>query len=107
MAYGPAAWEYRYLVYIPGSHRADYGNRHVGLGNVPGQRALTCRKGAMTVFTASLWHRIQPSASSVTRINVFRSYALSWINGYYSQEDGFTGFARRPGSLSSALRSAT
>lgn len=71
------------LVYLPGSHRADYSPEHAGIGEIAGQRSLLCRKGSMTIFSANLWHRIQPNKSDVTRINVFLSYTPSWVNGYY------------------------
>ncbi|MGW7824484.1 phytanoyl-CoA dioxygenase family protein [Streptomyces puniciscabiei] len=83
------------LVYLPGSQRADYETEHTGIGDVPGQKVLTCGKGSMTIFGANLWHRIQPNHSDVTRINVFLSYTPTWINGYYFQDESdFTDLTR-------------
>jgi hypothetical protein len=83
------------LVYLPGSHRPDYAREHTGTGDLPGQRVLTCRKGSMTIFSANIWHRIQPNDSETTRVNVFLSYTPSWINGYYFQDaDTIPGLTR-------------
>jgi hypothetical protein len=71
------------LVYLPGSHRSDYEGEHTGAGAIPGQRVLCPRAGSMTVFHASLWHRVQPNNSASTRVNFFLSYTPSWISGYF------------------------
>lgn len=77
------------LVYLPGSHRSDYRGEHFGTGDLPGQRVLTCRAGSMTVFHASLWHRVQPNESTSTRVNFFLSYTPSWVSGYFFQDPGW------------------
>lgn len=83
------------LVYIPGSHRAGYDAEHTGTGDVAGQQVLACGPGSMTIFNASLWHRVQPNTSDVTRINVFLSYTPSWINGYcFHDSDALPGLTR-------------
>lgn len=74
------------LVYLPGSHRGDYGQEHWGTGDLPGQRVLRCTAGSLTVFHASLWHRVQPNESKATRVNFFLSYTPSWVNGYFFQD---------------------
>jgi hypothetical protein len=71
------------LVYLPASHRPGYRGEHIGTGDIPGQRVLTCTAGSITVFHASLWHRVQPNTSTSTRVNLFLSYTPCWVNGYY------------------------
>ncbi|MBM0230711.1 phytanoyl-CoA dioxygenase family protein [Micromonospora sp. STR1_7] len=70
------------LVYLPGSHRAGYDGEHTSTGTLPGERVLRARAGSITVFHASLWHRVQPNNSTSTRVNFFLSYTPSWISGY-------------------------
>lgn len=77
------------LVYLPGSHRGDYDHEHWGTGDLPGQQVLRCTAGSVTIFHASLWHRVQPNESTTTRINIFLSYTPSWVNGYFFQDPGW------------------
>ncbi len=74
------------LVYLPGSHRADYRREHAGLEDVDGQTTLRCSAGTMTIAHASLWHRVCSNKSDTTRINLFLSYTPSWITGYYNYD---------------------
>lgn len=74
------------MVYLPGSHDGEYANEYKGTGNVPGQRVLTPSAGSITIFHASIWHRIQANESEQTRVNVFLSYTPSWLSGYYFQD---------------------
>ncbi|UQV17630.1 hypothetical protein MU852_12350 [Brevundimonas albigilva] len=74
------------LVYLPGSHRADYRREHAGLEDVEGQTTLRCSAGTMTIAHASLWHRVCSNKSDTTRINLFLSYTPSWITGYYNYD---------------------
>lgn len=83
------------MVYLPGSHAADYAQEHKGTADLPGQRVLTCRAGAMTIFHANIWHRIQANESDRTRINLFLSYTPSWLNGYYFQDERWAGTLTR------------
>jgi hypothetical protein len=75
------------LVYLPGSHRADYDAEHAGIGDVPGQRALQCKAGTITIAHASTWHRVDGNLSDTTRVTIFLSYAPSWVTGYYSSDE--------------------
>jgi hypothetical protein len=77
------------LVYLPRSHRGDYREEHRGTGDLPGQQVLRCAAGSITIFHASLWHRVQPNDSTTTRVNVFLSYTPSWVNGYFFQDPGW------------------
>lgn len=74
------------LVYLPGSHRADYRDDHAGLADIEGQKTLCCTAGTLTIAHASLWHRVCGNTSDRTRINLFLSYTPSWITGYYSYD---------------------
>jgi ectoine hydroxylase-related dioxygenase (phytanoyl-CoA dioxygenase family) len=83
------------MVYLPGSHDGEYSVEHDGIADVPGQRVLTCSAGSITIFHASLWHRIQANESDRIRLNVFLSYTPSWVNGYYFQnEEWASGLSR-------------
>ena len=75
------------MVYLPGSHDGGYEGAHQGTGDVAGQRVLTCSAGSVTVFHASIWHRIQANESDRVRVNIFLSYIPSWINGYFFQDE--------------------
>lgn len=77
------------MVYLPGSHDGAYGHEHKGIGDLPGQRVLTCSAGSVTIFHASIWHRIQANESERTRINLFLSYTPSWLSGYYFQDEAW------------------
>ena len=71
------------LVYLPGSHDAREQREFTGIGDVEGQKVVCCRAGTMTIAHASLWHRVMRNANPRTRVNLFLSYAPSWITGYY------------------------
>jgi hypothetical protein len=79
------------MVYLPGSHDGAYTLEHKGVGDLAGQQVLTCSAGSITIFHASIWHRIQANQSEDTRINVFLSYTPSWLSGYYFQDEAWAG----------------
>ena len=67
------------FVYVPGSHRTHYLEGYDTHDSVPGERVVTLRAGTMTLMHASLWHRVEPNESDVTRKNIFYAYCPSWI----------------------------
>lgn len=71
-------------VYLPGSHKPDYGLEHSGTGDVPGQEVICGKAGMLTVAHANVWHRIDPNLSDRTRITIFLTYAPSWLANYYT-----------------------
>ena len=72
------------LVYLPGSHAADYELEHKGTGPLEGEKVLRCKAGTITIAHASMWHKVAANHSDRTRINMFLSYIPSWITGYYN-----------------------
>jgi hypothetical protein len=67
------------FVYVPGSHRTQYIEGYDTHDSVPGERVVTLRAGTMTLMHASLWHRVEPNDSDVTRKNIFYAYCPSWV----------------------------
>jgi hypothetical protein len=67
------------FVYVPGSHRTHYLEGYDTHDSVPGERIVTLRAGTMTLMHASVWHRVEPNESDVTRKNIFYAYCPSWI----------------------------
>lgn len=77
------------LVYVPGSHRADYPYEHAGNNDVPTQKVITCKAGTITLMHVSLWHRVMPNLSDAVRYNIYLSYVPSWCTRYYRYEPSF------------------
>ncbi len=67
------------FVYVPGSHRTHYIEGYDTHDSLPGERVVTLRAGTMTLMHASLWHRVDPNESDVTRKNIFYAYCPSWV----------------------------
>lgn len=67
------------FVYMPGSHRTHYLEGYDTHDSLPGERIVRLRAGAMTLMHASLWHRVEPNESDVTRKNIFYAYCPSWV----------------------------
>jgi ectoine hydroxylase-related dioxygenase (phytanoyl-CoA dioxygenase family) len=67
------------FVYYPGSHRQQYFAAYDTHESVPGEEILCVRRGTMTIMHGSLWHRVEPNQSQVTRKNLFLAYCPSWI----------------------------
>lgn len=67
------------FVYMPGSHRHQYFAAYDTHESVPGEEILRVRRGTMTIMHGSIWHRVEPNQSQVTRKNLFLAYSPSWI----------------------------
>jgi len=67
------------FVYMPGSHRTEYLDQYDTHEPAPGEKVLEVRAGTMTIMYHSLWHRVEPNESDVTRMNLFLAYCPSWI----------------------------
>jgi hypothetical protein len=83
------------LIYLPGSHHADYDREHTGHDRLHGEQVLRVPAGTITVAHASLWHRVEANVSDQTRANLFLSYTPSWVAGYYEYDAGWLGRLRR------------
>ena len=67
------------LVVIPGSHREQYNDAYDTHENAPGERVMCLKAGTMTVMHSSIWHRVEPNESDVTRQNIFVAYCPAWL----------------------------
>jgi hypothetical protein len=67
------------LVVFPGSHREQYMDAYDTHESVPGEQVVCVRKGTMTVMHSSIWHRVEPNESDVTRYNIFIAYCPAWV----------------------------
>ncbi|MEM7032836.1 MAG: phytanoyl-CoA dioxygenase family protein [Chloroflexota bacterium] len=67
------------FVYMPGSHRQQYFEGYDTHESAPGEKILCVPKGTMTIMHGSIWHRVEPNESNVTRKNLFLAYCPSWI----------------------------
>ena len=67
------------LVVLPGSHRHQYMDGYDTHEAMPGELILKPKRGAMTIMHSSIWHRVEPNYSPVTRKNFFIAYCPSWL----------------------------
>jgi hypothetical protein len=67
------------FVYMPGSHRQQYFAGYDTHDSLPGEEILCVPRGTMTIMHGSIWHRVEPNESDVTRKNLFLAYCPSWI----------------------------
>ena len=67
------------LVVLPGSHCQQYMEAYNTHGSMPGELILRPKRGTMTVMHSSIWHRVEPNYSGVTRKNFFIAYCPSWL----------------------------
>ena len=67
------------LVVLPGSHRNQYMDGYDTHQPIDGQLVVCVPKGTMTIMHSSIWHRVEPNKSSVTRRNIFVAYCPSWV----------------------------
>lgn len=67
------------LVVLPGSRWKQYMDGYDTHQPIDGQLVVCVPKGTMTIMHSSLWHRVEPNESSVTRRNIFVAYCPSWV----------------------------
>jgi hypothetical protein len=67
------------LVVMPGSHRKQYMPAYDTHESMPGEKILRFPKGTITVMHSSIWHRVEPNESNVTRKNIFIAYCPAWV----------------------------
>ena len=67
------------MVLMPGSHRQPYFDHYDTWESVPGEHIVCARKGTMTIVHSSIWHRVEPNRSTVTRKNLFYAYCPSFV----------------------------
>lgn len=67
------------FVFMPGSHRQQYFEGYDTHASLPGERILCVPRGSLTIMHGSIWHRVEPNNSDVTRKNLFLAYCPSWI----------------------------
>jgi len=67
------------FVYMPGSHKEQYFSGYDTHNSLPGEVILKVPAGTMTIMHGSIWHRVEPNLSDVTRKNLFLAYCPSWI----------------------------
>lgn len=67
------------LVVLPGSHRTQYQQAYDTYDTLPGELILQVKRGAMTVMHSSIWHKVEPNLSQVTRKNFFIAYCPAWV----------------------------
>ena len=67
------------LVVLPGSHRQQYVDSYDTHKSAPGEQVMCLPRGAMTVMHSSIWHRVEPNESDVTRKNIFVAYCPAWV----------------------------
>lgn len=67
------------FVYMPGSHKEQYFAGYDTHNSMPGEEILQVSAGTMTIMHGSIWHRVEPNLSDVTRKNLFLAYCPSWI----------------------------
>lgn len=67
------------LVVLPGSHRSQYQEAYDTYDTLPGELILRAPAGTMTVMHSSIWHKVEPNLSNVTRKNFFIAYCPAWV----------------------------
>ena len=67
------------LVVLPGSHRKQYMEGYDTQDALPDELILKVKRGTMTAMHSSIWHRVEPNFSGVTRKNFFVAYCPSWL----------------------------
>ena len=67
------------LVVLPGSHRTQYQEAYDTYDTLPGELILRVKRGTMTVMHSSIWHKVEPNLSQVTRKNFFIAYCPAWV----------------------------
>ncbi len=67
------------LVVLPGSHRTQYQEAYDTYDTLPGELILQVPAGTMTVMHSSIWHKVEPNLSNVTRKNFFIAYCPAWV----------------------------
>ncbi len=67
------------LVVLPGSHRTQYQEAYDTYDTLPGELILQVPAGTMTVMHSSIWHKVEPNLSKVTRKNFFIAYCPAWV----------------------------
>lgn len=67
------------LVVLPGSHRHQYMDGYDTHDSMDGERILTPKRGTMSIMHSSIWHRVEPNYSQVTRKNFFLAYCPAWL----------------------------
>jgi len=67
------------LTVIPGSQREQYNDHYDTHESDPREQVVCVKRGTMTVMHSSIWHRVEPNQSEVTRKNVFVAYCPAWI----------------------------
>jgi ectoine hydroxylase-related dioxygenase (phytanoyl-CoA dioxygenase family) len=68
------------FTFVRGSHSVKYSEAYDTRSDQPGQEALRCKSGTMTIVNTSLWHMVQENLSEATRFNIFLTYSPSWIS---------------------------
>ena len=67
------------FVYMPGSHRHQYFEGYDTHESLSGEQILQVPAGSMTIMHGSIWHRVEPNESNITRKNLFLAYCPSWV----------------------------
>jgi hypothetical protein len=67
------------LVVLPGSHRHQYIDGYDTHESVEGEQILKVKRGTMSIMHSSIWHRVEPNFSDVTRKNFFIAYCPAWL----------------------------
>lgn len=67
------------FVYLPGSHRQQYFEGYDTHESHEDEVILQVPAGSMTIMHGSIWHRVEPNESDITRKNLFLAYCPSWI----------------------------
>ena len=67
------------LVVMPGSHRKQYLDSYDTHDSMLGEKIVCLPKGTMTVMHSSIWHRVEPNESDITRYNIFIAYCPAWV----------------------------
>jgi len=67
------------LVVMTGSHRKQYMDSYDTHESILGEKIVCVPKGMMTVMHSSIWHRVEPNESDITRYNIFMAYCPAWV----------------------------
>lgn len=67
------------LVVLPGSHRHQYMDAYDTHDSIDGEYILKPKRGTMSIMHSSIWHRVEPNYSTVTRKNFFIAYCPAWL----------------------------
>jgi len=67
------------LVVIPGSHRMPCFAGADTSDEFPGEEVVKLGSGSITIMHSSLWHRVEPNTSAVTRKSIYIGYCPSWV----------------------------